>query len=65
MLKSGIDGNVDGYQAEHEFGCDEGFIMFGDSTVVCQENGTWSAEPECRGKFVPNNTQKLCSSAEG
>ena len=34
--------------------CNPGFVMGGDGTITCQENGQWSPVPVCvlRGKTV-------------
>ena len=45
------DESVDGFGAQHVFSCDEGFTMYGDETVECQANGTWSASPVCKGEL--------------
>ena len=34
--------------------CDDGYKLVGNSTVVCQEDGTWSKTPECQGIPAPD-----------
>ncbi|XP_029904927.1 beta-2-glycoprotein 1-like isoform X2 [Myripristis murdjan] len=37
------------YQSTVNYTCNEGYILHGASTIVCQANGTWSASlPECK-----------------
>ena len=38
-----------------EFSCSDGYLMTGSSTLICQEDGSWSGSvPLCEGKAVLN-----------
>ena len=42
------------------YSCDSGFLLIGDNTRVCQEDGQWSGEePVCVGK-LRNYFFKVC-----
>ena len=40
------------FRSSATYSCDPGFLLIGDNTRVCQEDGQWSGdEPVCIGKL--------------
>ncbi|KAF2979409.1 hypothetical protein EK904_006478 [Melospiza melodia maxima] len=55
VLENGqVTGEDYTYQRHTEYGCNEGFLLDGDRSRVCLENGSWSGiTPVCRAVICP------------
>ena len=38
------------FNSTAEYSCSDGYILVGNDTVVCQDDGTWSDSPNCQGR---------------
>lgn len=39
-----------------KYGCTGDYIVEGSLQIVCQQDGTWSEKPSCKGRTVANIT---------
>jgi len=47
-VSGGKNGNTFTYNSTVTFTCDPGYNLTGDSSIICQANGSWSASvPTC------------------
>ena len=47
-----------GYKEKVKYGCNEHYILEGEAEVQCQNTGTWSLRPMCRGESWGNEILK-------
>ena len=55
-LSDPVNGSVDlpetVFRSSATYSCDSGFLLIGNDTRVCQEDGQWSGDdPVCQSKF--------------